>query len=256
MSVIKKDISDHIYQLIHSSLWFYGSGFGCQNSSKMTTFRPKMRILWHKANSLEQSNSQNAWSWNCPETLLSKSQKRRYMLFFIIQVCESLNFSNPPKTFLSTENCKACLTQVHVLFLLPCICIAWIFSSYEINHNQCIALKQSKIWPYHVSATKTITLIPSWPILKIFDAHQGINSRVAFYWNTLLILGYEGMCNCKDCCFEIKLIIDMSEKLSFLFQWYDDSTLHITLFYFRIQNRCEISQAVNVQLNLQEETMH
>ena len=137
--------------------------------------------------------------------------------------------------------------------LLPCICITWIFSSCEINHNHCIALKLSKIWPYHVAATIKITLIPSfWKFLM----HTKELTQSSFLLKHLLMLDYEGMCNCKDCCFKIKLIIDMSEKLSFLFQWYDDSTLHITLFYFRIQNRCEISQAVNVQLNLQEETMH
>ena len=66
--VTKKDISDHIYQLIYISLWFYCSGFGCQNSSKMTTFRPKMRILWHNANSLELLNPENDWPWHCPTT--------------------------------------------------------------------------------------------------------------------------------------------------------------------------------------------
>ena len=30
-SVNRKDVSEHIYQVIHISLWFYGSGFGCQN---------------------------------------------------------------------------------------------------------------------------------------------------------------------------------------------------------------------------------
>ena len=66
--VTKKDISDHIYQLIYISLWFYCSGFGCQNSSKMTTFRPKMRILWHNANSLELLNPENDWPWHSPTT--------------------------------------------------------------------------------------------------------------------------------------------------------------------------------------------
>ena len=45
VSVTKKDTSSHIYQSIYISLWFYGSGFGCKNSSKMATFRPNMRIL-------------------------------------------------------------------------------------------------------------------------------------------------------------------------------------------------------------------
>ena len=56
VSVNKKDISDHIYQLIYISLWFYCSGFGCQNSSKMTAFRQKMRVLGHNTNSLKLLN--------------------------------------------------------------------------------------------------------------------------------------------------------------------------------------------------------
>ena len=62
------DISDHIYQLIYISLWFYCSGFGCQISSKMTAFRPKMWILWHNANSLELIHPENDWPWHCPTT--------------------------------------------------------------------------------------------------------------------------------------------------------------------------------------------
>ena len=70
VSVTKKDISDHIYQLIYISLWFYCSGLGCQNLSKMTIFRPKMRILWHNADSLELLNPKNDWPWHCPTTYL------------------------------------------------------------------------------------------------------------------------------------------------------------------------------------------
>ena len=53
VSLTDKDISDPCCQLIYSSLLFYGSGFGCQNSSKMTPFRPRLKILWHNAKSLE-----------------------------------------------------------------------------------------------------------------------------------------------------------------------------------------------------------
>ena len=74
VSVTKKDINDHIYQLIHSSQWFYGSGFVCQNSSKMTNFRLKMRILWHNANLDELLNPENGWPWHCPTTYL-KAEK-------------------------------------------------------------------------------------------------------------------------------------------------------------------------------------
>ena len=46
-TVTKKDTSDHIHQSIYISLWFYNSGFGCKNSSKTATFRPKMRIQFY-----------------------------------------------------------------------------------------------------------------------------------------------------------------------------------------------------------------
>ena len=61
VSATKKDISDHIHQLIHSSPCFYSSGCGCQNSSKVTTFQPRMRILGHNANPLELLNPENVW---------------------------------------------------------------------------------------------------------------------------------------------------------------------------------------------------
>ena len=66
VSVTYKDINDHIYQLINTNLWFYCSGFGSQNSSKMTTFRPKVRVLWHNADLLELLNPENDWPWHCP----------------------------------------------------------------------------------------------------------------------------------------------------------------------------------------------
>ena len=69
-SVNRKDVSEHIYQVIHISLWFYGSGFGCQNWSKMTTFKLKMRILWHNADLLERINARNGWPWHCLTTYL------------------------------------------------------------------------------------------------------------------------------------------------------------------------------------------
>ena len=59
VSVFKKDISDHNYQSIYNSLWFYNSGFGCKNSLKMSTFRLIMRILWHNALLLEQLKPEN-----------------------------------------------------------------------------------------------------------------------------------------------------------------------------------------------------
>ena len=37
--------------------------FGCQNSSKINTFRQQMRILWHNAYSLEQLRHENEWPW-------------------------------------------------------------------------------------------------------------------------------------------------------------------------------------------------
>ena len=49
VSVTKKDTSDPIYQSIYISLWFCDLGLGCTNSSKMATFRPTTRILWHNA---------------------------------------------------------------------------------------------------------------------------------------------------------------------------------------------------------------
>ena len=39
----------HNYQLVYTSLWFYASELGCRNLPKKTTFRPKMRIIWHNA---------------------------------------------------------------------------------------------------------------------------------------------------------------------------------------------------------------
>ena len=52
-SVSKKPISDHIYQLIYIGLWFYDLKFAYRYSSKMATFRPKMRNLRHNAFLLE-----------------------------------------------------------------------------------------------------------------------------------------------------------------------------------------------------------
>ena len=45
VSVTKKDTIDQIYQSIYNSPGFYGSlvGFGCNNSFKMASFRPKRR---------------------------------------------------------------------------------------------------------------------------------------------------------------------------------------------------------------------
>ena len=77
--VTKKYISDHTYKLISISLWFYCSGFGCENSSKMIFFRPKMRILCHKANLLELLNPENVWPWHCPTTY-AKAKKAIYHL--------------------------------------------------------------------------------------------------------------------------------------------------------------------------------
>ena len=62
----KKDVLIHNFQLIYNRLWLYISGFGCNNSSKITTFRPKMRIMWHNAYSLQLSNTENGLPWQCP----------------------------------------------------------------------------------------------------------------------------------------------------------------------------------------------
>ena len=106
VSVTKKDISDYNYWSIYNSLWFYGSGFGCKNSLKMATFRPKMRILWHNAVLLELLNPENhrttaqslvspwlvsavvlllCWKWLALTMYynISKSQKARYHLKII-----------------------------------------------------------------------------------------------------------------------------------------------------------------------------
>ena len=69
VSFTKIDICDHIYCLIYISLGFYCSEFGCQNPSRMTTLRPKLRILGHNANSLGLLNPEN-WPWHCPTTYL------------------------------------------------------------------------------------------------------------------------------------------------------------------------------------------
>ena len=79
VSVTKKDISDHIYCLIYISIWFYCSGFGCQNPAQRTTLRPKVRILWHDANSLELLNPENYWPWHC-STTIQKPKKAIYHL--------------------------------------------------------------------------------------------------------------------------------------------------------------------------------
>ena len=77
-SVTKKDISDHIYQIIYISLWFYGWGFGCKNSSKIITFRPKMRSQWHNANLLDLFNPENGQPWHRPTTYLKANNGNKF----------------------------------------------------------------------------------------------------------------------------------------------------------------------------------
>ena len=45
MSVTKKDASDHIYQSIYISLWFYCSGFGCKNRYPVWMPRTKRQCI-------------------------------------------------------------------------------------------------------------------------------------------------------------------------------------------------------------------
>ena len=89
VSVTKKDISDHIYQLIYISLWFYCSGFGCQNSSKMTTFR----TLWHNAYLLELFNLFKWLALTLPYNI-SKSQNRRYITLMLWAFKEKNNLGS------------------------------------------------------------------------------------------------------------------------------------------------------------------
>ena len=81
VSVTKKDISDHIYQSIHISLWLYGSIVGCKNSSKMATFRPNMRVLCMTQCFL--AGTPTHWKWlalTIPCNIFWKPKKGRYDL--------------------------------------------------------------------------------------------------------------------------------------------------------------------------------
>ena len=77
VSVTNKDTSDHIYQSVYISLWFYSAGFGCKNSKiKNCHFYTK------NENSMTQRFSAKTikpWKWLALTMSfnISESQKRR-----------------------------------------------------------------------------------------------------------------------------------------------------------------------------------
>ena len=77
--VTKRDISDHIYKLIHISLcMILLLRIWLREFIKNDHFETKMRILWHNANSVELLNPENDWPWHCPTTN-QRAKKRRYI---------------------------------------------------------------------------------------------------------------------------------------------------------------------------------
>ena len=89
VSSTKKDISDHIHQVVASTPCFDSSGCGCQNSSKVTTFQPTMRILGHNANPLELLNPENDWHWHWPTTYLKIKKAINHLNIRFTTVCKT-----------------------------------------------------------------------------------------------------------------------------------------------------------------------
>ena len=87
MSVSKKDISDHIYQSIYSSLWFYCSRFGSKSSWKMATLDQNENSI---KNATFFAGAIKPWKWwplACPTYLEAKKSKNHNSIYAYCKLC-------------------------------------------------------------------------------------------------------------------------------------------------------------------------